>query len=68
MPLSDVQIRNLKPKEKPYKVSDFEGLFLLVTPAGSKLWNVKYRLIGKEKKRFLGEYKFIGGSYVKNAS
>ncbi|MCB4379378.1 tyrosine-type recombinase/integrase [Synechococcus sp. MU1644] len=59
MPLSDVQIRNLKPREKPYKVSDFEGLFLLVTPAGSKLWNVKYRLYGKEKKLSLGAYPAI---------
>jgi integrase len=59
MPLSDVQIRNLKPREKPYKVSDFEGLFLLVTPAGSKLWSVKYRLYGKEKKLSLGAYPAI---------
>ena len=59
MPLSDVRIRNLKPREKPYKVSDFEGLYLLVTPAGSKLWNVKYRLYGKEKKLSLGAYPAI---------
>jgi len=59
MPLSDVQIRNLKPREKPYKVSDFEGLYLLVTPAGSKLWNIKYRLHGKEKKLSLGAYPAI---------
>ncbi len=59
MPLSDVQIRNLKPREKPYKVSDFEGLYLLVTSAGSKLWNVKYRLHGKEKKLSLGAYPAI---------
>ena len=30
MPLSDVKIRNLKPRDKAYKVSDFEGLFVLV--------------------------------------
>lgn len=59
MPLSDVQIRNLKPKDKPYKVSDFEGLFLLVTPSGSKLWKVKYRLLGREKKLSLGAYPAI---------
>ncbi|WP_353307800.1 MULTISPECIES: Arm DNA-binding domain-containing protein [unclassified Shimia] len=41
-------------RDEPYKVSDFEGLYLLVTPAGSKLWNVKYRLHGKEKKLSLG--------------
>ena len=59
MPLTDNQIRNLKPREKSYKVSDFEGLYLLVTPAGSKLWNVKYRLHGKEKKLSLGAYPAI---------
>lgn len=56
MPLTDNQIRNLKPKEKSYKFSDFEGLLLLITPAGSKLWNLKYRLFGKEKKLSLGAY------------
>lgn len=59
MPLSDVQIRNLKPKDKPYKVSDFEGLYLLVTPSGSRLWNLKYRLHGKERKLSLGAYPAI---------
>jgi len=38
MPLTDNQIRNLKPREKSYKVSDFEGLYILVKPSGSKLW------------------------------
>ena len=59
MPLSDVQIRNLKPKDKPYKISDFEGLYLLVTPSGSRLWNLKYRLHGKERKLSLGAYPAI---------
>ena len=41
MPLSDVQIRNLRPREKAYKVADYDGLFVLVTPTGSKLWRFK---------------------------
>ncbi len=65
MPLSDVKIRNLKAKDKPYKVSDFEGLFLLVTPAGSKLWNLKYRLHGKERKLSLGAYPAISLSQAR---
>jgi len=56
MPLSDIQVRNLKPREKAYKVSDFEGLFVLVKPNGSKLWQMKYRLYGKERLLSIGGY------------
>ena len=56
MPLSDSKIRNLKPKDKSFKVSDFEGLYILVKPNGSKLWNFKYRLHGAEKKLSIGAY------------
>jgi hypothetical protein len=56
MPLSDITIRNLKPRDKPYKVSDFEGLFLLVKPTGSRLWHQKYRINGKEKLLAIGSY------------
>jgi integrase len=59
MPLSDIKIRNLKPKEKPYKVSDFEGLFILVKVSGSKSWRFKYRLDGKEKLLVIGDYPAI---------
>jgi len=56
MPLTDTTIRNLKPRDKPYKVSDFEGLFLLVKPTGSRLWHQKYRIDGKEKLLAIGSY------------
>ena len=56
MPLSDIQIRNLKPREKSFKVSDFEGLFVLVKPNGSKLWQFKYRMYGKERLLSIGIY------------
>ena len=56
MTLSDVKIRNLKPKSKTYKVSDFDGLFVAVNPNGSKLWRFKYRLDGKEKLLSIGAY------------
>lgn len=56
MPLSDAAVRNLKPREKPYKVSDFDGLFVLVKPTGSRLWQFKYRLNGKEKLLSIGPY------------
>nr|WP_082626384.1 Arm DNA-binding domain-containing protein [Thalassovita autumnalis] len=45
--LSDARIRALKPKEKPYKQTDFDGLYLLIKPNGSKLWRVKYAGCGK---------------------
>ncbi|MBR9653563.1 Arm DNA-binding domain-containing protein [Thalassovita aquimarina] len=54
--LSDARIRALKPKEKPYKQSDFDGLYLLVKPNGSKLWRFKYRWHQKEKLLALGKY------------
>ena len=56
MPLTDTAIRNAKPKAKPYKVGDSQGLYLLVNPVGSKLWRVKYRLHGIERKLALGAY------------
>lgn len=54
--LSDAKIRAIKPKTKPFKRADFEGLYLLVNPSGSKLWRFKYRLHGKEKLLALGKY------------
>jgi integrase len=60
MPLTDVVIRNAKPREKPYKVGDTLGLFLLVQPSGGKLWRVKYRIDGKEKKLAIGIYPQVG--------
>ncbi len=60
MPLSEVKARNAKPKSKPYKIADGDGLFLLVTPAGSKYWRLKYYFGGKEKLLALGVYPEVG--------
>jgi integrase len=54
--LSDAKVRNAKPQTKPYKISDGEGLFLLVAPSGSKYWRFKYLFAGKEKLLALGVY------------
>ena len=54
--LSDTAVRNAKPETKPYKMSDGEGLFLLVTPSGGKYWRLKYFFAGKEKLLALGVY------------
>ncbi len=56
MALTELAIKASKPADKPYKVSDERGLFLLVNPNGSKYWRVKYRFLGKEKLLALGVY------------
>jgi hypothetical protein len=56
LPLSDVQVNKSKSKDKSYKLTDGGGLYLLVTPTGGKLWNLKYRFSDKEKKLSLGTY------------
>jgi integrase len=56
MPLTDTSVRTAKPAEKPFKLSDEKGLFLLVHPSGSKLWRQKYRFGGKEKLLAHGAY------------
>ncbi|AGH97825.1 tyrosine-type recombinase/integrase [Micavibrio aeruginosavorus] len=56
MPLSDVACRQAKPREKSYKMGDSGGLYLEITPKGSKLWRMKYRYGGKEKRLALGQY------------
>jgi integrase len=56
MPLTDKAIRKAKPSEKPYKLADEKGLYLLVNPTGSKLWRHKFRVMGKEKLISYGAY------------
>ena len=56
MSLSDAKVRNAKPGAKPYKISDGEGLFLLIAATGSKYWRLKYFFAGKEKLLALGVY------------
>lgn len=58
-PLSDIQVRNAKPKDKDVKLFDGQGLFLLVTTAGGKLWRLKYDFQGKNKLLALGAYPAI---------
>lgn len=56
MSLTDIKIRAAKPKNKPYKLADSGGLFLLIAPVGSKYWRLKYRFHGKEKLLAIGVY------------
>lgn len=54
--LSDTKVRNAKPRAKQYKLSDGEGLFLVLMPSGSKYWRLRYFFAGKEKVLALGVY------------
>jgi len=54
--LNDMKCRTASPRTKTYKLSDSEGLYLEVTPNGSKLWRLKYRFAGSEKRIALGSY------------
>ncbi len=56
MALTDTAIRKIKPTEKSFKITDSAGLYLLIKPNGSKLWYMKYRVDGKEKKLAFGPY------------
>jgi hypothetical protein len=56
MALTDTAIRNAKATAKPYKLGDSGGLFLLVQPTAGKLWRLKYRIDGREKKLAIGTY------------
>jgi hypothetical protein len=54
--LNATLIRSAKPRERDYKLSDFDGLYLLVCSNGSKLWRFAYRFDGKQKQIALGAY------------
>jgi integrase len=56
MGLTDTAIRRSHSAERPYKLSDGKGLYLLVNPSGNKLWRWKYRHDGKEKLMPFGAY------------
>ncbi|MGO8756195.1 MAG: Arm DNA-binding domain-containing protein [Gallionellaceae bacterium] len=56
MNLTDTKIKNAKLGEKPFKLFDGWGLYLFITPTGSKWWRLKYRFGGKEKRASLGVY------------
>ena len=56
MPLTNAKLRALKAGDRPFKVSDAEGLFILVNPSGSKLWRLAYRYKGKHKLLAFGVY------------
>ena len=70
MPLNDRQIKNAKPAEtgKKTKLFDGGGLYLEVTPAGGKIFRLKYRIGGKEKTLTIGKYPAVSLSEARQAT
>ncbi len=66
MGLTDTAIKRSRPSEKPYKLADGKGLYLLVNPTGSKLWRWKYRHDGKEKLMPFGAYPDVSLADARN--
>jgi integrase len=59
MPLTDTALRAVKPLDKQQKFFDGNGLFLAVSPSGTKSWRLKYYHAGKEKLLTLGQYPVV---------
>lgn len=66
MSLKDIQVKTAKPKDKDYKLTDGDGLYLLVTTSGSKCWRFKFRIDGKEKLLAFGMYPDISLTEARN--
>lgn len=56
MALTVLVVKNAQPRAKDYKLGDQRGLYLLVTPKGTKLWKMKYRFAGAERKLSFGAW------------
>lgn len=56
VPLTDIQPRTAKPKDKPYKLADGGGLYLLVNTDGAKYWRMDYRFGDARRTLAFGKY------------
>lgn len=56
LPLTDTEIKNAKPKEKKYTLSDGNGLQLVIKPDGKKIWEIRFTVNGKPKTTTSGAY------------
>ena len=68
MPLNDRQIKNAKPADKSYKLTDGGGLYLQITPAGGKLWRFDYAIDRKRKTLSIGKYPTVSLSEAREAA
>ena len=67
MPLFDTTLRNTRAGEKPQKLSDGGGLYLLVKTSGKKFWHMAYRFDGKQKLLSFGQYPEVSLSDAREA-
>lgn len=63
--LTDVKVRQAKPRDKAYKLSDAGGLYLAVTPNGARSWRYDYRLAGRRKTFVIGLYPAVPLSHAR---
>ncbi len=56
MPLTNTLIRNTKPAAKTVRLTDGEGLVLLIEPNGARRWRFRYLFNGEYKMISLGVY------------
>lgn len=59
MALTDIKVRTTKPSDKPFKLTDGQGMYLLINPNGSRYWRLQYRFDGKQKVLALGVYPMV---------
>ncbi len=65
--LTDLNLRNLSTGDRPYKVADGNGLYVLVAPTGLRAWRWKYRYAGREKVLPLGSYPEVSLAQARTA-
>ena len=54
--LTDIALKKLKPREKPYKVTDRDGMYVTVSPAGTITFRFDYRISNRRETLTLGRY------------
>jgi hypothetical protein len=59
MPITAIQVKEAKPSNKDYKLSDSDGMYLLVKTNGRKYWRLDYRFAGKRKTFAIGVFPLV---------
>ncbi len=67
MPLSDAKLRTAKAADRPYKLPDGRGLYLLVMPSGLRSWKYRWERAGRERTVALGDYPKMGLAAARDA-
>jgi hypothetical protein len=58
--LTDIKAKAAKPKSRPFKLADRDGLYLFVAPSGAKSWRFDYRINGARETLTVGRYPEVG--------